>query len=149
MPIAEFAGSFGWGYDGVDLFAPFHVYGTPDDLRRFVDDAHSAGLGVLLDVVYNHVGPSGAYLREFSPSYFPDRYNNDWGEAINFDGDDSEPVRAFYVANAAYWLDEFHFDGLRLDAATQSIHDSSATHVIAAITGEGARKSPRGRAARS
>ena len=85
MPIAEFSGRFGWGYDGVDLFAPSHLYGTPDDLRRFVDRAHQLGLGVLLDVVYNHLGPDGNYLGQFSRSYFTTRYNNEWGDAINFD----------------------------------------------------------------
>jgi maltooligosyltrehalose trehalohydrolase len=133
MPIAEFPGRFGWGYDGVNLWAPTRLYGTPDELRRFVDAAHAAGIGVILDVVYNHFGPDGNYLRSFSPSYFTDRYKNDWGESINFDGEDAGPVRDFYTANAAYWIDEFHLDGLRLDA-TQSIHDSSSEHVIAAIT---------------
>ncbi len=132
MPIAEFPGAFGWGYDGVDLYAPAHVYGSPDDLRRFVDEAHAHGLGVILDVVYNHFGPDGCYLRELSSSYFTSRYTNDWGESINYDGDDSGPVRDLVVANAGYWIDEFHFDGLRLDA-TQSIHDASPNHLIAAI----------------
>src|ERR671928_2116703 len=86
MPVAEFPGRFGWGYDGVDFFAPTRVYGTPDDFRRFVDRAHAAGLGVLLDVVYNHLGPDGNYLSEFSPDYFTDKYTNDWGRAINFEG---------------------------------------------------------------
>ena len=132
MPVAEFDGRFGWGYDGVDLFAPSHLYGTPDDFRRFVDAAHAAGLAVILDVVYNHLGPAGNYLREFSTEYFTDRYDNEWGESINFDGDEAGPVREFYVANAGYWIDEFHLDGLRLDA-TQSIHDGSAEHILAAI----------------
>jgi len=132
MPIAEFPGAFGWGYDGVDLYAPAHIYGSPDDLRRFIDEAHAVGLGVILDVVYNHFGPDGCYLRELSKSYFTSRYKNDWGEAINYDGDDSGPVRDLIVANAGYWIDEFHFDGLRLDA-TQSINDASPDHVIAAL----------------
>jgi maltooligosyltrehalose trehalohydrolase len=132
MPIAEFDGRFGWGYDGVDLSAPSHLYGTPDDLRRFVDCAHALNMGVMLDVVYNHLGPSGNYLKAFSPSYFTNRYGNEWGEAINFDGDDAGPVREFFVANAGYWVDEFHVDGLRLDA-TQQIFDSSAEHVLSAI----------------
>jgi maltooligosyltrehalose trehalohydrolase len=132
MPVAEFDGEFGWGYDGVDLFAPYHRYGTPDDLRRFVDSAHRAGLGVILDVVYNHLGPSGNYLREFSKAYFTDRYENEWGDAINFDGDGSGPVREFFVANAGYWIDEYHLDGLRLDA-TQQIFDSSSENVMTVV----------------
>lgn len=129
MPVAEFPGRFGWGYDGVDLFAPYHLYGEPDDLRRFVDRAHSAGLGVILDVVYNHFGPDGNYLRQYSDTWFTDRYENDWGEAIDFE---PRPVREFFLANAGYWIDEFHFDGLRLDA-TQDIHDSSDDHILSAI----------------
>lgn len=132
MPVAEFEGRFGWGYDGVDLFAPSHLYGTPDDFRRYVDAAHAAGVGVILDVVYNHLGPAGNYLREFSPAYFTDRYDNEWGDSINFDGPDAGPVREFYLANAGYWIEEFHLDGLRLDA-TQSIHDGSEEHILAAI----------------
>jgi maltooligosyltrehalose trehalohydrolase len=131
MPVAEFAGGFGWGYDGVDLYAPTHLYGTPDDLRAFVDRAHALRLGVILDVVYNHVGPDGNYLWEFSPDYFTGNYENDWGKAINFEG--ALAAREFYVANAAYWIDEFHFDGLRLDA-TQDIHDASDEHVLETLT---------------
>lgn len=133
MPIAAFPGTFGWGYDGVDLWAPTHLYGTPDDFRSFVDSAHAAGLAVILDVVYNHLGPDGNYLKQFSDSYFTDRYPNDWGESINFDGDDAGPVREFFRENAAYWIDEYRLDGLRLDA-TQSIIDLSDTHVLAEIT---------------
>jgi maltooligosyltrehalose trehalohydrolase len=133
MPVADFVGRFGWGYDGVDLFAPSRLYGTPDDCRRFVDRAHTLGLGVILDVVYNHVGPDGNYLGQFSPQYFTDRYTTDWGNAINFDGEHSGPVREFFLANAGYWIDEFHFDGLRLDA-TQNIYDQSPDHILAAIT---------------
>jgi maltooligosyltrehalose trehalohydrolase len=132
MPLAEFEGRFGWGYDGVDLFAPSHRYGVPDDVRRFVDRAHALGVGVILDVVYNHLGPVGNYLRAFSPSYFTDRHENEWGEAINFDGEGSGPVREFFIANAGYWIDEFHFDGLRLDA-TQQIFDSTRPHILAQI----------------
>jgi maltooligosyltrehalose trehalohydrolase len=132
MPVAEFEGRFGWGYDGVDLFAPSRLYGRPDDLRRFVDAAHGLGLAVILDVVYNHLGPSGNYLRMFSPAYFTRKYDNEWGEAINFDGADAGPVRELFVANARYWIEEFHFDGLRLDA-TQQIFDGSSEHIIAAI----------------
>jgi maltooligosyltrehalose trehalohydrolase len=128
MPIAEFPGRFGWGYDGVDLYAPHHRYGSPDDLRAFVDRAHALGLAVILDVVYNHLGPDGNYLAEFAPDYFTDKYSNDWGKAINFEG--PAPARDFFVQNARYWIDEFHFDGLRLDA-TQDIKDASPRHVIA------------------
>ena len=132
MPVAEFDGRFGWGYDGVDLFAPSHLYGRPDDLRAFVDRAHAAGIGVILDVVYNHLGPVGNYLRAFSASYFTDKYENEWGDAINFDGADAGPVREFFIANAGYWIDEYHLDGLRLDA-TQQIFDSSPRNVMAEI----------------
>jgi maltooligosyltrehalose trehalohydrolase len=130
MPVCEFAGEFGWGYDGVDLYAPTHLYGEPDDLRVFVNRAHELGLGVILDVVYNHLGPDGNYLEEFSPDYFTDKYENDWGRAINFEG--PSPAREFFVANAAYWIDEYHFDGLRLDA-TQDVHDESSEHVLHSI----------------
>jgi maltooligosyltrehalose trehalohydrolase len=130
MPIAEFAGRRGWGYDGVDLFAPFHHYGEPDDLRRFIDEAHGLGLAVILDVVYNHLGPDGNYLKAFAGDYFTDKYSTDWGESINFT---PEPVREFYLLNAAYWIEEYHFDGLRLDA-TQDIHDTGPEHILAALT---------------
>jgi maltooligosyltrehalose trehalohydrolase len=135
MPVAEFPGRFGWGYDGVDLYAPTRLYGQPDDLRAFVDRAHALGVGVILDVVYNHLGPSGNYLPQFSDHYFTKKYDNEWGDALDFE---TEPgVRAYFVDNAGYWIDEFHFDGLRLDA-TQSIHDASPRHVIVDI-GERAR----------
>jgi maltooligosyltrehalose trehalohydrolase len=127
MPVAEFSGRFGWGYDGVDLYAPTRLYGRPDDLRAFVNRAHELGVGVILDVVYNHLGPDGNYLADFSPDYFTDKYTNDWGKALNFEG--PAPAREFFVENAAYWIDEFHFDGLRLDA-TQDINDASPTHVM-------------------
>ena len=130
MPIAEFPGRFGWGYDGVNLFAPAHIYGTPDELRAFVDRAHALGLGVILDVVYNHLGPDGNYLAEFSPDYFTTKYTNDWGRAINFEG--PAAARAYFVQNAAYWISEFHVDGLRLDA-TQDVKDASPRHVLAEI----------------
>lgn len=133
MPVADFPGRFGWGYDGVNFFAPSHLYGSPDDFRRFVDTAHRVGLGVILDVVYNHAGPDGNYLYAFSGDYFTGRYQNDWGEPFNFDDARAGPVREFVVANACYWIAEFHLDGLRLDA-TQSMHDSSAKHIIAELT---------------
>jgi maltooligosyltrehalose trehalohydrolase len=138
MPVAEFDGRFGWGYDGVDLFAPSQVLGRPDDFRRFVNAAHAAGVAVILDVVYNHLGPSGNYLRAFSTAYFSSRYDNEWGDAINFDGDDAGPVREFFVSNARYWITEFHLDGLRLDA-TQQIFDQSGDHILAEI-GRAARR---------
>jgi maltooligosyltrehalose trehalohydrolase len=141
MPVADFAGRFGWGYDGVNLYAPTRLYGTPDDLRGFVDRAHAAGVGVILDVVYNHLGPDGNYLEEFSPDYFTDRYKNDWGRAVNFEG--PAAARAFFVENAGYWIDEFHFDGLRLDA-TQDIKDASSPHVMASISAH-ARRAAGGR----
>jgi maltooligosyltrehalose trehalohydrolase len=140
MPVSEFAGRFGWGYDGVNLFAPTHLYGTPDDLRRFVDCAHRLGLGVMLDVVYNHLGPDGNYLAQYSRSYFTTRYKNEWGDAINYD-DGAGPVREFVAANAAYWIDEFHFDGLRLDA-TQQIFDESESHIIGDLTEQARRAAP-------
>jgi maltooligosyltrehalose trehalohydrolase len=129
MPVAEFAGSFNWGYDGVSLFAPAHVYGRPADFRRFVNRAHALGLGVILDVVYNHVGPDGAYLQHYSPAYFATRYTTDWGDALNFDGPDAAPVREFFLANAERWIREYHLDGLRLDA-TQNIYDAGTPHIL-------------------
>ena len=132
MPVADFPGRFGWGYDGVNLFAPTRLYGRPVDFRRFVDRAHALGIAVILDVVYNHFGPDGNYLKLFSAAYFTDRHDNDWGEAINFDGPEFGPAREFFVANAGYWIDEYHLDGLRLDA-TQAIFDRSEDHILAAI----------------
>jgi maltooligosyltrehalose trehalohydrolase len=143
MPVADFVGSFGWGYDGVNLFAPTRLYGVPDDFRMFVDRAHGLGLGVILDVVYNHFGPDGNYLKQFSKDYFTDRYQNEWGEAINFDGENSGPVREFVLANAAYWIEEFHLDGLRLDA-TQQIYDGSEEHILAEVNRQ-VRRAARGR----
>ena len=141
LPIADFAGRFGWGYDGVCLYAPTRLYGTPDDLRAFVDRAHAFGMGVILDVVYNHLGPDGNYLGDFSSDYFTERYTNDWGQALNFEG--PAGAREFFVENASYWIDEFHFDGLRLDA-TQDIRDGSREHVIATIV-QATRESAAGR----
>jgi len=143
MPVAEFPGRFGWGYDGVNLFAPTRLYGRPTDFRRFVDRAHALGIAVILDVVYNHFGPDGNYLKLFSAAYFTDRYDNEWGEAINFDGPDSGPTREFFVANAGYWINEYHLDGLRLDA-TQAIFDRSEDHIIAAVARQ-VRSAGRGR----
>ncbi|MDB5334799.1 MAG: treZ, partial [Planctomycetaceae bacterium] len=134
MPVADFAGEFGWGYDGVNLFAPTRLYGTPDEFRTFVDTAHSLGISVLLDVVYNHLGPDGNYLDQFAKSYFTDRYTTDWGAALNFDGPECTPVREYFLTNAAYWIDEYHLDGLRLDA-TQNIYDDAppASHILTHI----------------
>ena len=143
MPVAEFSGRFGWGYDGVSLFAPTRLYGPPDDFRQFVDRAHELGMAVILDVVYNHLGPVGNYITSFSGSYFTGRYKNDWGDAINFDGPDAGPVREFFLANAGYWIEEYHLDGLRLDA-TQQIFDRSEDHILAAIVRQ-VRTSARGR----
>ncbi|MDG3003624.1 malto-oligosyltrehalose trehalohydrolase [Paludisphaera mucosa] len=143
MPVAEFPGQFGWGYDGVDLFAPYHCYGSPDDFRRFVDAAHAVGLGVVLDVVYNHLGPDGAYHRSFSDDYYHTaRDKTEWGDSLNFDGENSAPVREFFVENAGYWIEEFHLDGLRLDA-TQAMIDESPRHVLAAISEHARRKAGR------
>ncbi len=131
MPLNEFPGAYGWGYDGVLPYAPSHLYGTPDDLRSFIDRAHSLGIAVILDVVYNHFG-FGNRLSDFSPDYFTDRHQNDWGSSVNFDGPNSRPVRDFVTSNARYWIDEFHFDGLRLDAM-QTLDDDSEEHIVAEI----------------
>ncbi len=146
MPIADFQGRFGWGYDGVDLFAPTKLYGKTDDLRRFVDRAHFMGIGIILDVVYNHLGPEGNYLLKFSRDYFTDRYTTDWGTSINFDGENFGPVREFILANAGYWIDEYHMDGLRIDA-TQNIYDNSppADHIFTQIVRR-VREAARGKA---
>ena len=136
LPLGEFAGRFGWGYDGVQLFAPFHHYGTPDDLRRFVDRAHALGLAVVLDVVYNHLGPDGNYLQQFIGTLESRSHSSDWGASLNFDGAGSGPVREYVLSNVRHWISEYHLDGLRIDA-TQDIHDSSPDHIIAAIVREG------------
>jgi maltooligosyltrehalose trehalohydrolase len=143
MPVAEFPGRFGWGYDGVFLYAPCRLYGTPDDFRSFVDRAHQIGLGVILDVVYNHFGPSGCVHQEFAEQYFTKKYANEWGEALNFDGPGAGAAREHFVQNAAYWIEEYHLDGLRLDAI-QGIHDASPEHVLTAIT-KAARQAAPGR----
>ena len=128
MPVVEFSGDHGWGYDGVDLFAPHHAYGAPDDLKKLVDACHAHGLAVVLDVVYNHLGPAGNYLAKFAP-YFTKKFASPWGEGINFDGADSDEVRRFFCDNALMWLRDYHFDGLRLDAV-HGIVDTSATHFL-------------------
>jgi maltooligosyltrehalose trehalohydrolase len=132
MPVADFAGGRNWGYDGVALFAPSRAYGTPEDLRRLVDDAHADGLAVFLDVVYNHLGPEGAYLPRFSASYLTNRHQTPWGAAVNLDDEGSEYVRRFILDNAVHWVREYHLDGLRLDA-THALIDQSSHHVVEAI----------------
>ncbi|HEX4653620.1 MAG TPA: malto-oligosyltrehalose trehalohydrolase [Candidatus Udaeobacter sp.] len=132
MPIADFPGQFGWGYDGVNFFAPCHLYGTPHDLRAFINCAHSLHMGVILDVVYNHFGPDGNYLGMFSDDYLVREKENEWGNAINFDGSNSQPVREFFITNGCYWIEEFHFDGFRFDA-THAIRDESTEYIIGAV----------------
>ena len=128
MPVNEFSGTRGWGYDGVGLYAVHHAYGGPDGFRRFIDACHGHGLAVVLDVVYNHLGPHGNHLAEFGP-YFTDARSTNWGAAINVDGPHSDEVRRFLIDDALMWLDEFHCDGLRLDAV-HAIEDASAVHVL-------------------
>jgi maltooligosyltrehalose trehalohydrolase len=132
MPLADFPGTRNWGYDGVFPFAPDSQYGRPDDLKRFLQNAHKKGLMVFLDVVYNHFGPEGNYLRAYAPQFFTDRYDTPWGEAINFGGPESRVVRNFFVHNALYWLTEYHFDGLRFDAV-HAIFDDSAPDILAQL----------------
>jgi maltooligosyltrehalose trehalohydrolase len=133
MPVADFPGDRNWGYDGVALFAPARCYGTPDDLRRLVDEAHRIGLAVHLDVVYNHFGPDGAYHGVYSPYYFSRTHKSPWGAAVNFDGPQSAGVRKFFIENALYWIHEYHLDGLRLDA-THAIVDTSGRHFLAELS---------------
>jgi maltooligosyltrehalose trehalohydrolase len=128
LPVAEFSGSRGWGYDGVDLFAPHSAYGGPEELKGLVDACHQRGLGVVIDVVYNHLGPAGNYLSQFGP-YFTDRHTTNWGDAVNFDGPGSDEVRRFVIDNALMWLRDYHVDGLRIDAV-HAIKDESAVHVL-------------------
>jgi maltooligosyltrehalose trehalohydrolase len=132
MPLGDFPGRWGWGYDGAALFAPAHTYGRPDDLRRLVDDAHGLGLTVFLDAVYNHFGPDGAYAVAAAPEFLSSRHQTPWGPAVNFDGDAAGAVRAFFIENALHWLCEYHFDGLRLDA-TQTLIDDGPRHFLAEL----------------
>lgn len=134
MPVAAFPGERNWGYDGVSPYAVQASYGGPEGLKRLVDAAHRVGIAVILDVVYNHLGNEGNYLRLFGP-YFTDRYRTPWGDAINYDGPGSQGVRQFFVANALYWISEYHLDGLRLDAV-QTIRDQSPRHILAEIQDE-------------
>lgn len=144
MPVVEFPGRWNWGYDGVDLFSPSSVYGGPDGLRRLVDAAHARGLAIILDIVYNHLGPDGNYLHVFSPDYFTDRYQTPWGDAVNFDGPDSSWVRRYFVDNALYWLHEYHIDGLRLDA-THRMYDASPKHILRELAEAVDERGPSGR----
>jgi maltooligosyltrehalose trehalohydrolase len=129
MPLASFPGERNWGYDGVLPFAPASCYGRPEDLKRLIDAAHAKNLMVFLDVVYNHFGPEGNYLGLYAPDFFTQRHRTPWGQAINFDGPHSRAVRDFFIHNALYWLEEYHFDGLRLDAV-HAIHDDSRSHIL-------------------
>jgi maltooligosyltrehalose trehalohydrolase len=133
MPVANFAGQFGWGYDGVLPFAPHHAYGTPDDLKRFVQQAHRLGVMVFLDVVYNHFGPEGNYLHGYAPGFFSKTHTSPWGPALNFDDADSRVVREFFIQNALYWMREYQLDGLRLDAV-HAIQDDSPQHLLDEIS---------------
>lgn len=132
MPVAQFPGSRNWGYDGTYIFAPQNTYGGPAGLQRLIDAVHQRGLTIILDVVYNHLGPEGNYAGKFAP-YYTDRYKSPWGSALNFDDADSEPVRQFFIRNALYWLEEYRFDGLRLDAI-DGIRDLGARHVLAELS---------------
>jgi 1,4-alpha-glucan branching enzyme/maltooligosyltrehalose trehalohydrolase len=132
MPIADFPGKRGWGYDGVLLYAPETAYGTPNQLKSLIAAAHARGIAVMLDVVYNHFGPEGNYLGVFSPQFFTERHHTPWGAAINFDGEHARPVRDFFINNTLYWLEEYHFDGLRFDAV-HAIMDDSKKHIMTEI----------------
>jgi maltooligosyltrehalose trehalohydrolase len=134
MPIADFPGRFGWGYDGVSLYAPRHDYGGPEGLKRLIDACHAKGLGVILDVVYNHLGPSGNYLPQFGP-YFSDRHKTPWGDAVNFDGPYSDTVRRYFCDNALMWFLNYHVDGLRLDAV-HTLVDTSALQFLEQLATE-------------
>jgi len=129
MPVADFPGRWNWGYDGVLLYAPDSTYGRPEDLKRLIDAAHVRGLMVLLDVVYNHFGPEGNYLGLYAPAFFTQRHKTPWGAAVNYDGLYSAEVRRFVIDNALYWLTEYHFDGLRIDAV-HALHDDSERHLL-------------------
>ena len=134
MPVAQFPGGRNWGYDGVGLYAPQNSYGGPEGLKQLVNAAHEHGLAVVLDVVYNHLGPEGNYLAEFGP-YFTDAYHTPWGAAINYDGPGSDEVRRYVIDNALYWVTEYHVDSLRLDAV-QGIHDFGARHILEELAHE-------------
>ncbi len=131
MPVGQFPGPRNWGYDGVHLYAAQNSYGGPHGLRKLVDACHAHGLAIVLDVVYNHLGPEGNYLAEFGP-YFTDRYRTSWGPALNYDGPGSDPVRDFILDNVRLWIADYHFDGLRLDAV-HAIHDTRPRHLLREI----------------
>ena len=141
MPLADFPGTRNWGYDGVSLFAPSRAYGTPDDLRRLVDRSHALGLAVVLDVVYSHFGPDGAYGATFSPLYFSARHRTPWGAAVNLDGAGARQVRDFFIENALHWIHEYHIDGLRLDA-THGMVDDSPRHFVAELASRARESTP-------
>ncbi len=132
MPLADFPGRWNWGYDGVFLYAPSRAYGEPDDLRALVDAAHARKMSVVLDAVYNHLGPDGAYLGAYTKNYFNPAHKTPWGDAINFDGKLNGPVREYFLGNTIYWMDEFHIDGFRLDAI-HAIVDETDRHVLTEI----------------
>ena len=134
MPVNGFPGSRGWGYDGVNLYAPYEPYGGPEGLKQFVNTCHGRGMGVILDVVYNHLGPAGNYLDWFGP-FYSNRYHTPWGRALNFDGEGSHEVRRFFCDNALMWLRDYHFDGLRIDAV-HAIYDRSAVHFLEQLAEE-------------
>jgi len=134
MPIAEFPGARGWGYDGVLAYAPASAYGSPDDLKSLVCAAHAHGIAVMLDVVYNHFGPEGNFLHRYAPQFFTGRHSTPWGSAMDFDGPASRTVRDFFIHNALYWLEEYHLDGLRLDAV-HAIFDAGEPHILTEIAG--------------
>ena len=142
MPVADFPGQRNWGYDGVLPFAPDAAYGTPEDLKRLVDEAHLRGLMVFLDVVYNHFGPEGNYLNAYAPQFFNAKHHTPWGAAINFDAEGSRNVRDFFVHNALYWVEEYRFDGLRLDAV-HAIADDSEPDIVTEIARAAARAGSR------
>jgi maltooligosyltrehalose trehalohydrolase len=140
MPVASFPGTRGWGYDGVLLYAPQPAYGTPAQLKSLIAAAHGVGLAVVLDVVYNHFGPEGNYLHQYAPQFFTERHHTPWGAALNFDGPDSRAVRDFFIHNALYWLEEYHIDGLRLDAI-HAVYDAGEPHIVAELA-RAARRGP-------
>ncbi|MGQ4274713.1 malto-oligosyltrehalose trehalohydrolase [Terrihabitans sp. B22-R8] len=141
MPIGDFLGSRNWGYDGVLPYAPDTAYGTPDDLKHFIEAAHAHGLMVFLDVVYNHFGPAGNYLHSYAGTFFTDRHQTPWGAGINVDGRGAAPVRSFFIHNALYWLQEYHFDGLRFDAV-HAIVDDSGRHFLEELAARARSENP-------